>query len=1033
MLCATLHNVLASDTVASVLPVLLDATCKGTALILLATLATLGMRRASAAARHLVWATAMLWLLTLPVLSAVLPAWQVLPWQLAALAAPTQEITAQRDEVLSATAAGLPELLPPKDPAGTVPGGIHTGDPQPESHPEVPPVLLRRSDAAEEVADGRGSVLPAQPDAFWPLLQSALKVGWQRWAVVVWALGFLLALLPMAVAVVSLWRLRRLAVRVVDGPWAALLKQSAQRLGVRRRVELLRSQSRQVPMHWGIWRPRLLLPAAAGDWPLDRLRVAVLHELAHVRRSDCLTQTLARAAAALYWFHPLVWAAMGRMRSEREAACDDLMVQSGCRPASYAEHLLQIASQSRPNVLAAAGSIAMARRSQMEGRILKILDPGRNRRAVGRRAVWLAVALSAATVIPVAMMQAQQAPKPTVRAGDELEVRLIGVRPDEGDEVFDRDGNLIGREVNYGVRGHTWRDEEMPREFLIETSLGSPPVRWLDTVWMRLNGDPRPYGPVWVVQIQSPRKPTRITLPAVLPRTYKDTSGRDVRLDRVDFTLPYYRGPRGPADCRFSGPFEVGQTVRDDDVKGFALLTRSPRVSRDRITTLRFQLQADRRLAPGIPLIAYDAGGKWHLARGLGGPVGDGRSELSYTIRGMQLEEVVAVTFNEKPHQKTFRNVVVHYPDRPRRNHAAFLDPIAERLGMQDADPKSIIEYQYKSAEEALSCLDLARGEIVTGSVSLPIRDGRPAPELTPNDFSETQLKRLRAAAGRWLTSVDSGVQQNAVQLGLWGGWPEFSEPAIAMLHADHSRSSRHFVARALSRYCEHLTAEQIRQLQTIVLEEKDRNVREYLFGCFASQTQSAAAIDALLQLAQCDKVWVWQLAIHRLWWKHQETGRPRLEALAAESPRLHCRMFLTLGPKKLPNISESQRAEAYRELPELLTATCLYMDFFRFRNLYEEMVERVDRRTATATMDRLLREVLDDWEFLSNHSTGSCKVNVWAVSGIVRRLNYWYDLDLGGVGKGTRTGAPNQPHDWKAVAAEAVRWYKLASALAGG
>src|SRR5688572_21664412 len=56
---------------------LADVSLKGLAIIALAALVSLSMRRASAASRHLVWCLAVCSLLVLPVLSAILPGWQV--------------------------------------------------------------------------------------------------------------------------------------------------------------------------------------------------------------------------------------------------------------------------------------------------------------------------------------------------------------------------------------------------------------------------------------------------------------------------------------------------------------------------------------------------------------------------------------------------------------------------------------------------------------------------------------------------------------------------------------------------------------------------------------------------------------------------------------------------------------------------------------------------------------------------------------------------------------------------------------------
>src|SRR5262245_54823383 len=64
-------------TMSDLPPALLDAALKGTALLAVAGLLALALRRASAATRHLLWALALAGLLALPVLSLLLPRWQL--------------------------------------------------------------------------------------------------------------------------------------------------------------------------------------------------------------------------------------------------------------------------------------------------------------------------------------------------------------------------------------------------------------------------------------------------------------------------------------------------------------------------------------------------------------------------------------------------------------------------------------------------------------------------------------------------------------------------------------------------------------------------------------------------------------------------------------------------------------------------------------------------------------------------------------------------------------------------------------------
>ena len=88
---------------------------------------------------------------------------------------------------------------------------------------------------------------------------------------------------------------------------------------------------------------------------------------------------IARAAFALYWFHPLTWWGIRRMRLEREHACDDCVLLTGQKASSYAAQLLEIARAHRRTSPLATAALSMARPSQLEGRLLAVLDARRSR------------------------------------------------------------------------------------------------------------------------------------------------------------------------------------------------------------------------------------------------------------------------------------------------------------------------------------------------------------------------------------------------------------------------------------------------------------------------------------------------------------------------------------------------------------------------------------------------------------------------------------------------------------------------------
>src|SRR5947208_3578480 len=139
-------------------------------------------------------------------------------------------------------------------------------------------------------------------------------------------------------------------------------------LGIRREVVLLGSDEIDVPITAGILDPKIILSPQSAAWSETRRNAVLCHELAHVKRLDALTQLIAAIVCALYWLNPLVWLAVRAMRAERERACDDYVLARGTSASEYAHELLEIVTMlRRPQPTAA---LAMARRSQLEGRVL---------------------------------------------------------------------------------------------------------------------------------------------------------------------------------------------------------------------------------------------------------------------------------------------------------------------------------------------------------------------------------------------------------------------------------------------------------------------------------------------------------------------------------------------------------------------------------------------------------------------------------------------------------------------------------------
>ncbi len=354
---------------------------KSAALLAAAAAVALALRRGSAAARHLVWTLALAGLLALPALSLGIPgwAWPVLPAGEASLRAAIDSPTS--------TTSRPPADLSPIDPPGA------WG--RPASEPEAS-ATMARAGAGTHVAPA-----PAPP------ISARAQDLSRGWPVALWMAGALAVVLPVLIGLAMRGRLGRSARPIEGGEWAELAAELAGRLGVARRVRLLQSDRSSMPMTWGWLRPVVLLPADAEGWSSERRRDVLLHELAHVRRLDCATQLLAQVACAVYWFNPLAWLAARQMRVERERACDDLVLRAGVRASDYAGHLLAMARDLRAGRAAALAAVAMARPSQLEGRLLAILDPVRRRGGVRRATAVLGLVGLLVALVPLAAVRLQ--------------------------------------------------------------------------------------------------------------------------------------------------------------------------------------------------------------------------------------------------------------------------------------------------------------------------------------------------------------------------------------------------------------------------------------------------------------------------------------------------------------------------------------------------------------------------------------------------------------------------------------------------
>ena len=195
---------------------------KITLLVVVAYLVAIGLRRASAGSRHLVWLATLVGLFVVPA--------AVLEWR------------PLRVPVLPASAHRAVPALPAFE---NTPAPSATASPA----PPATPVELPR----ESMHSAWWMGIP------WPVVLAAL-----------WALGVLALVARLVHGLLAVRHISRTAPEVDDGAWRAALHEVADRLDMEEPPRLVVSNAVRVPFACGFRTPTIVLPAEAMSWTDER-------------------------------------------------------------------------------------------------------------------------------------------------------------------------------------------------------------------------------------------------------------------------------------------------------------------------------------------------------------------------------------------------------------------------------------------------------------------------------------------------------------------------------------------------------------------------------------------------------------------------------------------------------------------------------------------------------------------------------------------------------------------------------------------
>ena len=188
------------------------------------------------------------------------------------------------------------------------------------------------------------------------------------------------------------------------------------------------SNSRRAPLTFGVFRPTVLLPE---DLPVGdaQFQLVLAHELAHIRRKDCLRKLLLTVCLCLYWWNPLVWMMVWLANRDMELACDEAVLRAlgpDCRKA-YALTLLDMAQRNPKSAPLCSGFA----KSSAEERIRAILS-------FKRIPAWVGICVSVLFVLTASVFTTQAAspaavPEPEPAVQEEIPEENVAVSVSESE------------------------------------------------------------------------------------------------------------------------------------------------------------------------------------------------------------------------------------------------------------------------------------------------------------------------------------------------------------------------------------------------------------------------------------------------------------------------------------------------------------------------------------------------------------------------------------------------------------------------
>lgn len=139
----------------------------------------------------------------------------------------------------------------------------------------------------------------------------------------------------------------------------------------------------QVPCLYGVFKTAIYLPAQRLDQLTEeQVKWIICHEECHYRQGDHIWSLLRILLTAVYWFHPLVWAAAYLSKKDAEISFDEKVLANSnmTQKIAYGKTLICVASRDRKLSVFYPTTAVVGTKKELKNRMRKIVEENKYKR-----------------------------------------------------------------------------------------------------------------------------------------------------------------------------------------------------------------------------------------------------------------------------------------------------------------------------------------------------------------------------------------------------------------------------------------------------------------------------------------------------------------------------------------------------------------------------------------------------------------------------------------------------------------------------